>query len=283
MTIAMTRRALLAAGMATAASPIRIAKGEGATVTPITEGLSPTEKMQRVIEAWKLSGEPMGLAPSVSAAEIREAEEQLGWSIPGSLRTLYELGNGFFGSFGVINLWALQSSSNKEVSLVFGTAWHRSVGWPLPEELVLFGDEGADNMYGIWMPGSSEEPIVVECGACFEDPCMAVAGDDIPSFLLGHSADYFLTTASDFYETEPMLDVLGVPAELRSFEREPMGSITAPDGRELGVVYIDPEVSLRLIRWANPGLPDPEPDPYDRSWTVDQINEFVASRNRGNH
>ncbi len=281
MTIAGTRRALLAAGMA-AASPIRIARGEEATVTPTTEGLSPTEKLQRVIEAWKLSGEPMGLAPGVSAAEIHEAELQLGWSIPGSLRSLYELGNGFFGSFGVINLWALQSTSNKEASLVFGTAWHRSVGWPLPEELVLFGDEGADNMYGIWMPGSSEEPIVVECGACFEEPCMAVAGDDIPSFLLGHSADYFLTTASDFYDVEPMLDVLGLPAELRSFEREAMGSITATDGRELGVVYIDPEVSLRLIRWANSGLPDREPDPYDRNWTVDQINEFVANRNRGN-
>ena len=74
-----------------------------------------------------------------------------------------------------------------------------------------------------------------------------------------------------------MLDVLGVPPELREFESRVVGSMPDIYGQPHDVVHIDEEVTLRLFRWANPGLPDPMPETYESPMTVDEINEYVAS------
>ena len=278
----LTRRGLLAGS---ALAPLLSARdhhpsnAQGAPLS-LTEP-TPTEKMQRVLDAWELSGEQMGLAPGVSGDEISEAERTLGWTLPDTMRMLYERGNGYFSSFGVTNLWSLRSDDPEGLSLVTGSDLYRAWEWPIPEELVLFGDSGAEEAYGLWMPDTSTgEPVIVELGECFDPACLAIVGDDLASFLLGRSADWFLLVLSDFYDTAPMLDVLGVPAELRVFEKRVVG--TAPDiyGQPIDIVHIDDEVTHRLFRWANPGLPDPLPDSYEHSMTPAEINAFVASRGR---
>jgi hypothetical protein len=276
----LTRRGLLAGSALAPLLSARDHHPSNAQGAPLSlTNPTPTEKMQRVLRAWELTDKPMGLAPGVSVDEFVEAERLLGWAIPETMRMLYERGNGYFSSFGVTNLWPLSSGDPEALSLLTGSDMYRTWEWPIPEELVLFGDSGGEEAYGLWMPETGTgEPVIVELGECFDPACLAIVGDDLASFLLGRSADWLLLVLSDFSDTNPMLDVLGVPAELRVFETRVVG--TAPDiyGQPVDIVQIDEEVTLKLFGWANPGLPDPLPDAYERPMTADEINAFVASR-----
>jgi len=69
---------------------------------------------------------------------------------------------------------------------------------------------------------------------------------------------------ADRPSTQLLLNVLQVPKELR----------------ELNVSEQDDEFYFGLIKWANPRLPDPTPDPYARGMTAAEINEFVTNSGR---
>jgi len=255
---------LLAAGMATAASPIRIAKGEGATVTPTTEGLSPTEKMQRVLKAWELSKElnyeyPIPAAPP---EKLVEAERALGYRLPESMRTLYLTHDGSEYLGGNIGYWPLFPNERTELAITTGTQQLREWDWPLPPDVLVFGDDGSDSTHCLWIEeGSDREPIVVETVDAGE--MFALAGDDLASFLVGRSAFYLLMYASDGFDLTAALNALEVPNELRGID-------------------LDDELYHDVWRWANPNLPDMDPNSYDRWWTPDKVREYVANRERRN-
>jgi hypothetical protein len=103
-------------------------------------------------------------------------------------------------------------------------------------------------------------PLVVALGESFTPDSLAVVGDNLAGFLAGRSAFYLMSYALDGYELGPALDALGVPNSLR-----------------LATPSLLDDASCRLLRWANPGLPDPRPDPYQRGVTPEQVNE-VARR-----
>ena len=264
MTFAGTRRASLAAGLTAAAGPIRIARGEGATVTPTTEGISPTEKMQRVLKAWELSKElhyeyPV---PAATSETLTEAERVLGYHLPESMRTLYltHNGGGFLG--GNVNHWPLFPFDENPLAITTGTAQLREWNWDLPPELLVIGDDGSDGTYGLWIDDPlSLEPIVLEVdgtGGAF-----AVVGDDLASFLVGRSAFYLLGYASNGLDLTATLDTLEVPSELRRMD-------------------LGDEQYHAVFRWANPNLPEIDPDSYDMWWTPEQMREYVTNRGRGN-
>ena len=75
---------------------------------------------------------------------------------------------------------------------------------------------------------------------------MAVVGTTTPRFLMGWTASY---AQQDETSAERVLDILGVPAELRNED-------------------VDHEACLR---WADPDLPDPNPDPYERRLSVEDL------------
>jgi hypothetical protein len=279
----LSRRTLLSGGIAAGIAGVRPALIDAQeSHPPMTEATpTPVEKMQRVLKAVELFGE---LVPSAkdargaSGEEIAQAERLLGHSLPETMRQLYLAHD---GSQRIVTCWPLIADGDDALSVVRGSAGYRIWHWPVPTEMMLFADDGSESALGLWKANESEiEPIVVELGECFEEPCLAVVGDDLASFLLGRAAIYFVLEGSDWNDTGPMIEALGIPVELRKPGREFIGTTQDIHGNSIGVEYVGEEAYLDLIRWANPGLPDPDPDPYRRSWSVDQINEFVASRGR---
>jgi hypothetical protein len=105
--------------------------------------------------------------------------------------------------------------------------------------------------------GDGVRSLVVQLGEVFEERCLAVVGDDLASFLVGWTA-YYLLVVGDETDTRAAVAALGVPDELRSLDEG--GS--------------DDEL-FAVLRWANPGLPDPRPDPYERGLTAAEFNELA--------
>jgi SMI1/KNR4 family protein SUKH-1 len=282
MSSATTRRALLAAGLAAAASPIRIARAEGAFVPPTTEGMSPTEKLQRVLRALELFGIERPDAkdlPGATNEELAEAERLLGFPLPATMRQFYGAHNGS----QIWGFWPLQQLDQSELpSVVTGTEQYRQWRYPVPQELFLFGDSGSESAYGLWITevDRGTEPVVVEMGDD-EEPCLTIVGDDLASFLLGRMAIYFVIDPPYEYDAASVVEILGVPQELRHFERKVVDKTVDRLGNPIDIIYVDEEEAHRsLVRWANPSMPHPAIFGYEFLMTVDEINEFVASRNR---
>ena len=77
----------------------------------------------------------------------------------------------------------------------------------------------------VWLPlDGGAREIIVQIGEVFEDACLAVVGDDFESFLRGWG-DYYTQLSSRDLDDDDFYEILGR---------------------------------------ANPGLPDPRPDPYER-------------------
>ena len=213
-----------------------------------------------VLAAWRLSGELGQAEPPASDGDLRRAEQVLGRRLPPAIVRLYAAVGG--GSFAGGNLTlhpAVPEVDNGEgLSLATAADLLRTWGWPVPEPLVVFGDNGAGDAFGVWVPrDGAGSPVVVQLGEVFEERCLAVVGDDLPSFLCGWTA-YYLLLADEGSDVSDALDALGVPPSLRSLEE---------DGSD--------DEFFRLLRWASPNLPDPQPDPYERGLTAEQVDAIT--------
>jgi hypothetical protein len=283
-----TRRALLAAGATAALLAARnrrteIVRGVSSIMVE-QDDPSPGEKMQRVLKAWalayELAPELNDYRPGASVEVIAEVEGILGFLLPMSMRTLYSRHNGCYGGGGFGQVWPLRSDDPEELTLMSGNDLERASGLPIPHELYLFGDSLSESAYGMWEPEAGGEPVVVEIGDCSNEPCLGLVGQDLPSFLMARSAIDFVVFDSDWYDPEPMLDILGVPAELRTYERE-VRMVEDSAGNQVPEVLGNEEVVVRgLTQWANPTLPYPTLGAYDHLLTADEINAFVANRER---
>jgi len=134
---------------------------------------------------------------------------------------------------------------------------------PVPDELVVFGDNGQGDAFGIWVPrDGGARPVVVEMGAVDEEACLAVVAQDLESFLRAWGTYYGLLLAEPA-QVEELISELGIPEELASLDE---------NGSE--------DEFYAVLAWASPGLPDPRPDPYERGLTVEQVDEFARSDGR---
>lgn len=209
-----------------------------------------------VLEAWRRSPSLHEPEAPVSADAVRRAEQILGRQLPPALGDLYRVVGG--GSFlqGNLGLYPLLADSEDDLAVTTAADLLRSWDWPIPEQLLVIGDNGAGDVFGLWLGDDDATPApVIQVGEVFEDACMAVVGDDLTSFLAGWSAYYLLLSGEGH---ESALDALGVPAAFRSLPGN--GS--------------DDEFYARLA-WASPGLPDPRPDPYERGLTAAQVHALV--------
>jgi hypothetical protein len=204
--------------------------------------------LEPLVEAWRLSSELHELSAGASEAELAAAEAELGRSLPEAARALYRVTNGaalLRVNLRLYPLWA------DELGLVAASDWLRSVEWTIPEELVVFGDNGSDDSFGLWLPRGRRDddpaPVIqiAEVGDGF-----AVAGTSLVPFLTGWSAYYLLLLEAD----RSALSALGVPQRLW-----------------------DAEPDEKIFAWADPDLPDPDPDPYGRPVDVEALRERYGS------
>lgn len=233
--------------------------------------------MRQVLEAWSLASEVSnGSWRGATLDEIVAAEGALGLALPSDMKELYKTYNGgdFLGGnlrfdplfpvlyrdlYAPVDANASEKYLNTEShSLTTASALMRSWHFPVPHELVMFGGNGSENWYGVWLPEEGRaRPVVVELGEDDSPDALAIVGDDIASFLAAHSAYYLNSFASDGYDLKPALDVLGVPDSLRGLD-------------------IDDDQYFALLNWASPNLPDKSPDSYKRpGLTTEAINEFA--------
>ena len=215
-----------------------------------------------VLRAWELSPSLHQPRPAASPEEIAQAERQLGRRLPAAFKQLYATAGG--GSFLHGNL-VLEpplppGGEDEETALTTASALLREADWPIPHGLVTFGGNGADDHFGVWLPGDREaRPLIVQIGEIFEDASFAVLGDDLASFLTGWSA-YHLLLYGDEADVGPALDALGVPAQLRV------------QSSDLGDDDLD-----GLLAWASPDLPDVHPDAYERGITADELAKIARA------
>jgi hypothetical protein len=193
-----------------------------------------------------------------SDAELDTAEAELGRRFPEAFRALYRWSNGGSDLGGMLSLERLRREGQDELSVVTSSRLMREWEWEIPDELVIFGGDGSDENYGLWLPegGDPESAWVIQVGEIFGDPNLAVVGTRLERFLLWLSVWMFGAPET---AGEPALDALGVPAELRSWEWD----------RE-------DEAKYAAIAWADPDLPDPRPDPYHRGLDGDGVRALLG-------
>jgi hypothetical protein len=139
---------------------------------------------------------------------------------------------------GNLRIYPLEAADPETLTVSNASDLLRSWDWPVPDELVIFGDNGQGDSFGLWVPhDGGARPVVVQIGEVFEDECLAVVGDDLDSFVRGWT---------DYY--------------------------TQLNERDLG-----DDDFYEILGRANPGLPDPRPDPYERGLTAEQVDEFARS------
>ena len=152
--------------------------------------------------------------------------------------------------------WEIRADDNK-LTLMSLSSKLREWDWLVPEELLLFGDDGGDSQLGVWLPEQEacvDDCPVIELG---ETDVMAIAGTNLYRFLKGRTAYYLLLREADARS----LDALGLPTDLRTDD-------------------LDDDHFARIRKWADPGIPDPWPDPYRRGVTADELRSRFSDPTR---
>lgn len=210
-----------------------------------------------VIRSWQLSAELHVLQPGATERDLSTTEMAIGTRIPQPLRALYEFSNGLDLLDGNLDILPLATEDDR-LCVADASKRYREWGFMVPTDVVVFGGDGSDGTYGIWIPNpprpGSPNPVI-EIGNTFEPRCMAAHGTSLIPFLASRTAYYLMLCGSD----TSALDALGVPTSLR---REPH--------------ELDDEAFARLRSWADPGLSDPYPDPYARGFDEQGIRDLFV-------
>lgn len=217
--------------------------------------LSARSDLDRVLAAWRLSPASHQLEEPADDETIATAERALGRLLPEGLKALYRFSNGMAPLGGNLMVESLTGSEDRGL-VGFGDRL-RGWGWPIPDQVLMFGSNGGSDLFGLWYPpgAPADGPTpVVMIGSVFEPASLALAGTDLPRFLLAWSA-YYLVHDLDEAPAEA-LDALELPESLREIDED--GGL-AP-----------------CFRWADPDLPDPDPDPYGRGMDAAGIAACIA-------
>jgi hypothetical protein len=193
---------------------------------------------------------PSGASPQ----DLAGAERRLGVPLPPELRALYRATDGpslFHG-----NLVVYPAGGRQEITLGRAAEVFRGRGWPVPDEVVIFGDDGAASLFGVWT-GDVADPRfpspVVEIVESEQEAALALAGSSLVRFLLFQTVRGALQAGGG----EELLAALGVPESLR--------------GMDPGDLDLD-----RLRQWADPDLPREVSDPYLAGLTAEELQRLLA-------
>jgi hypothetical protein len=214
-----------------------------------------SELDDRVWQAWTATAwlhEPL---PPASPDELDSVEQSIGRPLPGAFRELYQRHDG--GSWLGSDLVLMPLQTGGELSVAQASAAHRAWDWPVPDELVLFGNDGCGDPVGLWLPATATRPIVAKIGAIFEPGCMGIVGEDLNAFLRAWTAYYLLLP--DREAATAGLDALELPDHLRSDDP-------------------DDETFAHIVEWASPTITGSMSDPYKARLTADDVRRIAAAR-----
>jgi hypothetical protein len=183
--------------------------------------------------------------------------------IPDDLRVICAEMGGHELLGGNLRIYPLESDDPDALTVANASDRLRSWDWPVPDEMVVFGDNGQGDSFGLWVPrDDGARQVVVQIGGVFEEACLAVVAENLECFLRAWGTYYGLLLGEPA-EVEQLIAELEIPEELRSLD---------DDGSD--------EEFHAVLAWACPGLPDPRPDPYARGLTAEQVDEFARSDGR---
>jgi hypothetical protein len=217
------------------------------------------DSLEKVLTAWSASADLHSPNPGAPPHDLERAQADIGRPLPDDAIELYRELDGGELLHGNLNLLPLLPEG---VTLAVTTSSDllRSWDWPIPDELLIFGGDGTGDQFGIWLPTARDaRPLIVQVGEIFEERSFAIVGDDLPGFLLARTAFYLLSFAED-EDTSAGLAALDLPDRLRELPA---------DG--------DDDTYFELLAWANPELPDPRPDPYERGLTAAEVGAYARA------
>lgn len=219
----------------------------------MVDATTPRGGIERVLQAWRLSPDLHQFNEPADEATLGAAESALGRPLPAGLRALYQFSDGMAPLNG--NLIVEPLAASEDSGLVGFSDRLRASEWPIPDEVLMFGGNGGDDLFGLWYPtgASDHAPTpVLRVGSIFEPASLALAGTDLDRFLLAWSGYYLVQDEAPV----EALDALGLPAALRE---------------------VDDEAGLApYFRWADPALSDPDPDPYERGLDARGIAKLIG-------
>jgi SMI1 / KNR4 family (SUKH-1) len=209
--------------------------------------------LDQLFDSWERSASVHQVGDPAGESEIVAVEREVNKRLPETLWTIYRHADGASLFSGNLRIYPLRDPQG--FGLVDAADVFRREGWQIPEELLVFGDDGAGTAYGLWLPGDAAPvpPVpVVAVAETFEPACMAVVGTDLLPFLVSISA--FFVQLID--APTPALDALGVPEPLRN--------------------PVDPDAAA-LRRWADPALGNPEADPYVQGMDAEDLRKLLGT------
>lgn len=204
--------------------------------------------------SWRLSG-VCNLGRGATAFELKRAEKQLGRKLPSEVIDLYRQCNGadVLGSNLVID-----PIIGETLSLVGSSDFLRKAEWPIPDDALVFGGDGGDELYALWLPRDRvERPLVIEVGSIFQPGSFSIVGTSLPRFLRSRTAYYLLLEEC----AATALDAIAVPQKFRKH---------SPDG-------LDDTLFDEIFRWSDPGLPNLPLSPYDAHLTADDVRKLASA------
>jgi len=211
-------------------------------------------ELDRLIRTWHGSMRYHEFHKGSNNAQIESTEQALDFRFPNVCRAIYEMSNGF-GICGGNMIFDSLIDVPGGLSVVSLNKMFRESRPDFPVEPVFFGTDGSDTQYALWI--SNRNGRLPDCPviATFEmqEP-FAIAGTSLVNLLTCRTAFYLMLEP----DTLTALDVLGLPRELRTGDP-------------------DEETFERILRWADPKLRDPRPDPFNRPVSVDQMRSIYGS------
>ncbi len=216
--------------------------------------------MEEIISAWQASP-GHAFNPAADEQALTALEQHLQLRLPPEFRRLYQFSDGAYLLEGNLSYWPLRG---KDFSLWESTRFLRECHHVIPEEVLVFGDNGSESLFGLWLQPTGSpvfQSPIVEIGEIHEPGCMAIAGTSLIPFLRGWTAHYLLLQED---VSADALDMLGLQEELRFPAEE-----------------LDDEHFALLRRWADPDLPDPDVDPYESRFDADACRLLFSEHNRG--
>jgi hypothetical protein len=117
----------------------------------------------RLLACWRRTEDLHTLPLPASADEIAAAEAELNLALPDLLRQIYLFSKGPWLFGGCLNLDVLRNPEG--LGLTTSSRLLREWEWPIPEEILVFGGDGSEEVYGLWL-GARDQ-------ARFPDPVLA--------------------------------------------------------------------------------------------------------------
>lgn len=219
--------------------------------------------IKSIIQFWELNELIIQSQPGASEKLIEQAESELNVVFPEELKNLYRYADGIsLLPDGSLNFYSL-FPDNEKMGVTHASNKLREWGWVIPEEVIVFGDNGGDEQYGIWIPKGkvpSRTYPVIEIGENFSPKNMAIVGTSFDIFL--KTITFLRIGLIDNLTDKKLLDQFVLPS-------------TSKDLFKQDEIFVN-----QVYKQMDPKLPDYDPDPYARPLDQHDVRAWLSTLNK---